>query len=179
MYPRISGGTRVDMFNNEFRARLSLITSPLPISICFSKARIESMLVSRPMLMSARVRNAKCIGICLLTWIPRPALDFLGLTVDSCGCSEEATSRGRGRWWVRTTGAAEVWDTWRLRKMPAPRVISKKSTCLLKGLVSFMSLDHPNGYDDQWQSFSESLIDRKACRGIGQYYIQKLYTTST
>ena len=51
-YPRISGGTRVDMFN-KFRARLSSIIFPLPSSICFSKAFIEWILVSRPMLVSS------------------------------------------------------------------------------------------------------------------------------
>jgi len=52
MPPRISGGKYVDMFSNEFRARLSLIMSPLPSSICLSKARIESMLFSWPILVS-------------------------------------------------------------------------------------------------------------------------------
>ena len=49
----ISGGTSVDMFGNEFLARLSSIMSPLFSSICSSKTRIESMLVSRPILVSA------------------------------------------------------------------------------------------------------------------------------
>jgi len=46
MYPRISGGTRADTFNSEFRARLSLI-------IWSSKALMESMLASQSMLMPA------------------------------------------------------------------------------------------------------------------------------
>lgn len=50
MDPRISGGTRVDMFNNEFRARLSLIVSPLPSSIRFSNALMDSMFISWPIL---------------------------------------------------------------------------------------------------------------------------------
>ena len=44
------------MFSNEFRARLSFITSPSPSSICLSKARIESMLTSRPILDPKNVR---------------------------------------------------------------------------------------------------------------------------
>lgn len=51
MYPRISGGMRVDMFSNEFRVRLISIMSPLPSSIRFSKARIDSMLTSWPILV--------------------------------------------------------------------------------------------------------------------------------
>jgi len=43
----------MDMCNNEFRARLSLVTSPLSSSIRFSKARIEWLFVSRPILVSA------------------------------------------------------------------------------------------------------------------------------
>ena len=43
----------MDIFNNEFRACLSLTRSPLPSSICFSKAHIEWMLVSRPILASS------------------------------------------------------------------------------------------------------------------------------
>ena len=39
MYPRISGGTRVDMFSGEFLVRLSLVTFPVPSLICFSKAK--------------------------------------------------------------------------------------------------------------------------------------------
>ena len=50
MDPRISGGTIVDMFNKEFRTLLSLIISPAPASICLSKSRMRSMLISRPML---------------------------------------------------------------------------------------------------------------------------------
>lgn len=50
MCPSISGGTRVDMFNSEFLSRLSLIMSPFPSPIRFSKARIESMLASGPIL---------------------------------------------------------------------------------------------------------------------------------
>ena len=38
------------MFSNELRARLSWMTSPRPSSIRFSKASIESALVSGPML---------------------------------------------------------------------------------------------------------------------------------
>jgi hypothetical protein len=48
--PRISGGTSVDMFNSEFRARFSSIASPLLSSICLSKTLIDSMLISRPIL---------------------------------------------------------------------------------------------------------------------------------
>ena len=40
----------MDMFNNEFRVRFNSITSPSPSSIRFSKARIESMLTSWPIL---------------------------------------------------------------------------------------------------------------------------------
>ena len=52
MDPRISGGTIVDMFSNEFRALLSSTMSPAPSSICSSKSRMRSMLISRPTLSS-------------------------------------------------------------------------------------------------------------------------------
>ena len=42
----------MDVFNDEFRARLNLIMSPSLSFICFSRARIEQMLVSRPILVS-------------------------------------------------------------------------------------------------------------------------------
>jgi hypothetical protein len=58
-YPRTSGGTRVNTFNNEFRARLSLTVSPLPSLICFSKARIESMLTSRPILVPKQYQASR------------------------------------------------------------------------------------------------------------------------
>ena len=48
--PDNSGGIRVVILSSEFRARLSWMTSPRPSSICFSKARMESMLISGPML---------------------------------------------------------------------------------------------------------------------------------
>lgn len=46
--PRISGGARADMFSNEFRARLSWMTSPRSFSIYFSKASMELTLISGP-----------------------------------------------------------------------------------------------------------------------------------
>ena len=42
MTTRISGATRVDTFDNEFRARLSLTVSPLPSAIRFSGALMET-----------------------------------------------------------------------------------------------------------------------------------------
>ena len=47
----------MDMFNSEFRSRLSLIVSPLPSSICFSKVCIASMLVSGLMLMPTQCKS--------------------------------------------------------------------------------------------------------------------------
>lgn len=38
------------MFSNEFRVRVRRITSPTPSSIRFSNARMESMLISGPVL---------------------------------------------------------------------------------------------------------------------------------
>ena len=67
MAPRISGGTRVDMFNSEFRARLSLIVSPLPSFICTSKALINSILISWPKLAPLYVRITRRFGRYRLT----------------------------------------------------------------------------------------------------------------
>jgi len=76
----------MDMFNNEFRVRLSLIMSPLPSSICFSKARIESMLVSRPILALGQNRevpqNAR-------TYIDTNTFSWFSGTDGSRGCPEE------------------------------------------------------------------------------------------
>jgi len=47
MLPSISGGRRVEMFNKEFRVRLSWITAHSYSSICFSNARMDSRLISR------------------------------------------------------------------------------------------------------------------------------------
>ena len=49
----------MDMFSNEFRVRLSLIMSPLPSLICFSKARIESMLISWHVLVATQRQYRK------------------------------------------------------------------------------------------------------------------------
>ena len=50
MSPRISEGTRVDMFNSELRTRLSSIMSLFPSFISLSNALIDSMLTSRSIL---------------------------------------------------------------------------------------------------------------------------------
>ena len=47
------------MFNNEFLARLSLITAISCSLIFSSKIRMESMLVLQPILVSGRVRTCK------------------------------------------------------------------------------------------------------------------------
>lgn len=44
--PRISGRTSVDIFSNEFGARLRWMMFPIPLSIYLSNASIESMLIS-------------------------------------------------------------------------------------------------------------------------------------
>ena len=92
--PRISGGTRVEMFNNEFRARLSLIMSPSPSSIHFSKAYIELMLVLGPILCLLCVSAAKGHRMCSLTSTPTLTHNFRRLMVRPCKCLEEAISRG-------------------------------------------------------------------------------------
>lgn len=98
MSPRVSGGTRVDMFSNEFRSRLSLITSPFPSSICLSRARIESMLASGPILASTLGQCWGIHGPLSRTSIQVLALDNLGLAraVRSRGSPEETTSRMEG-----------------------------------------------------------------------------------
>ena len=47
MFPRISGGRRVETFDREFRVRLSWIMAFSCSSICSSNARMESRLISR------------------------------------------------------------------------------------------------------------------------------------
>jgi len=60
MYPRISGGTRA-MFSKEFRERFSRVISA-------SKARMKSMLISRPILM-ARPTSGSQIPHNVLTYV--------------------------------------------------------------------------------------------------------------
>ena len=101
MFPRISGGTRVDMFNNEFLSRLSLIMSPWPTSIRFSKARIESRFFScQPILgvhfWSVPGNGSEQSNIHRSQWLlsvsrnRRPAFS---------GVREDATRRGRTQGW--------------------------------------------------------------------------------
>lgn len=70
-----------EILGHEFRARLSPIKSPLPSSICFSKARIESILTSRPILVSKLSGVAKCFETRRLTLTVILVLDFWGLVV--------------------------------------------------------------------------------------------------
>jgi len=84
----------VDMFNSEFRARLSLIMSPFPSLICFSKARIEWMLVSGPMLAFTWYQCRECLGVCLRTSIPTLTLDLGGLAAWPSGSLKGTASRG-------------------------------------------------------------------------------------
>ena len=98
--PRISGGTRVDMFNNEFRVRLSWTTSPAPSLICFSRSRIESTLVSRPMLS-----DPTCVSYCRMPWhvctyIEDDAFSLFGESCSwsLCACGGRDIS-GSGSWW--------------------------------------------------------------------------------
>ena len=68
MFPRISGGRRVETFNREFRARLSWIMAFSCSSICLSNARMESRLISRSIAIvkpCQELRNAP--GLRLLT----------------------------------------------------------------------------------------------------------------
>ena len=58
----ISGGRRVDTFNSEFRVRLSRIIALSCSSICFSSARMESMLISQTI---AVCENASGVMGCL------------------------------------------------------------------------------------------------------------------
>ena len=58
-YPSTSGGTRVDTFSNEFRARLSWMVSPRPSSTFFSKVSIESTLTPGPMLKIQPMSGAR------------------------------------------------------------------------------------------------------------------------
>ena len=62
MLPSTSGGRRVDTFNREFRVRLSRIIALSCSSICFSSARMESMLISRTIAVRG---NASGVMRCL------------------------------------------------------------------------------------------------------------------
>ena len=69
MDPRISGGTIVDVSSEEFRALLSLIISPAPSSIYFSGPRVQSMLISGPILF-----DPTCVS---RRQIPRDAFAYM------------------------------------------------------------------------------------------------------
>ena len=64
----------MDMFNSEFRSRLSSIISPLPSSIRFSKVRIMSMLASGPILAST---------LCQRREMPRNASTYIDSAASS------------------------------------------------------------------------------------------------
>ena len=69
----------MDMFNNKFRVRLSLIVLPLPSLICSSKVRIEWILVSLPILVSTP-RQCRIMAQNAVTYIDTNACSwFLGI----------------------------------------------------------------------------------------------------